>query len=253
MDWKEAAVVGLIGGMAGGIAALIGHLVAKTGKVNSKSQSATMYICMALVFSLANAFGVTKIVKHVIFPSTARADQSLARMAPLLKNPRFQLETKKMSNDEVRTYTQNITHLGLKRMSDQDLMDWNRIRLDLANLDSKLCASLWTGFKGDLYSIMAKLPPAEQQRFEEISVSAALLELEGRNAFEKNQSVLVAGLREIGTNLSPGAALKYKSALSSGVNANADDACFAIKSIMTGIPKMPENIRLIFLRNIAAI
>lgn len=161
-----------------------------------------------------------------------------------------------MSRAEAQAFTQEKARLGLRRLSFEELKAWNDLRLKLAMISPALCAGLWTG-KGlaneTVQKAVAELPETEGHKWIELSLKAAILEIENQSAPEVDMEAMQTTIQKISEGLSREDRQRFSAVLISGVNANDDDACWAMQKLLETAQSIPDPEQEPYLRALATL
>lgn len=168
------------------------------------------------------------------------------------------VQTIGMSQAEAKTFGQRISKLGLKRLSSSELVDWNRLRIKLAEADHLLCAGLLTGINlnGDqVLNALSKIDTLDAERWLNLSMTAARLEILQKPYTKPAAGAVERGLASIRSTLSPDDRAKFDTVLNDGVEAQENQACWAMMTVMKRLETLPDSDsdREEFLRALAAL
>lgn len=168
------------------------------------------------------------------------------------------VQTIGMSQAEAKTFGQRISKLGLKRLSSSELVDWNRLRIKLAEADHLLCAGLLTGINlnGDqVLNALSKIDTFDAERWLNLSVTGARLEILQKPYTKPAAGAVERGLASIRSTLSSDDRAKFDTVLNDGVEAQENQACWAMMTVMKRLETLPDSDsdREEFLRALAAL
>src|SRR5258708_3118709 len=174
MDWNQVLWATLGGASGGGLGALLSRLVV------NKSLKQVLFVLPMLMLA---QFVPRLMAQHPLLPTNkveraARLSEETLRRSPALA----QLVQGK-SAAEASALTQEKSHAGLKRLSPEDLVLWNRLRLTIAERSPVLCAGFWTG-RGSSGQLIAdtlnRMEQSDVDGFIGVSMRATLAEVENK-------------------------------------------------------------------------
>lgn len=161
-----------------------------------------------------------------------------------------------MSRAEAHAFTEEKAKQGLRRLSPSDLRTWNDLRLKMAMNSPVLCAGLWTG-RGLTAKVVQQavsdLPEADGRQWIKTSLLAAILEIEQKASPEVDMEAMQTSIQQISDGLGREDKQRFSAVLISGVNANDEDACWAMKKLLEAVEQMPEAQQEPYLRALATI
>ncbi len=185
-----------------------------------------------------------------------------AEWGPLTADPRLYEYAGRMGvTDEwqARAMGEQLTRLGLKRLSAQELDDWHRLRGRLAAESAEVCAGLWTGVytPQSIYGTLARFTDDEVRTWARVTARAALLELEGANQDAANlgasPEALRATLEYVQANAAPAEGELLTQAFALGVALPGDQACHVMNVVLRVLNNAPQPQREQYIRSLAAL
>ncbi|MCP4912293.1 MAG: hypothetical protein GY909_04175 [Oligoflexia bacterium] len=234
----NAIVGGIIGGLIGG---LVGFLFSKFYKGDEKKKKSIQTVIIVIsIVGLSNSNILKEPIMNLLFPSHAVSQKLEKKLFANLESSPHLDAIKKMNAGEVQLYVAR----GMKRLSSEDKIIWNKIRISLAGHDPNLCAGFWTGSITSLMLIDAfmKLQDEEMNEFSRISARALHLEMEKGLFTNVHANAYLGALKEIATKMSQDEMIKLDSVLTAGVGAKNEDACWAMMKIMKHIDQNPKDL-----------
>jgi hypothetical protein len=157
---------------------------------------------------------------------------------------------------EVSALAREKSHAGLKRLSLEDLMVWNRVRLASAERNPVLCAGYWTGtgMSGQLLNdTLNQMEQSDVDDFMAVAMRATVAEVENKAFEPPRPSTFVAALARIKEGLPGGDGARLDRVVGQGTNAAPEEGCWAVKVLMRDSGRLapPEQER--FLRLMASL
>jgi hypothetical protein len=181
-------------------------------------------------------------------------------MSPLLNDPRFEQELQRRagpgaSQDRAREIGAELTQRGILRLTPEDLGEFTRLRLALAQRNEAVCATLWTGH-GDNSQVavaLSQLDDNDLHQWLRLSTRAAVLELNGRAPVIPDQSALADGLHAITAAVQGEERTTLDTAIAAGTAAPPATGCAAIRIILREAQRLEPGLRDRFLRALSAV
>ena len=251
MDYFAILIAAIGGALGGGLGVLIGS--------KFKNKNVKMIATVVPVVVLAQIFpSIAKSLnlKDLIFPPSrfellVRKGTEKYRDVPTLNKA-----LKGMNDSEANAFMQQKTKLGLKRLAFDDLKTWNSIRTKMAQANSTMCASFWTG-KGITVDLvqqtMVDLGEKDAMDFIRTSMKAAILELDQSSYEAPPPETLQNTIKGVSASLKKEEAERFGAVLIAGLNANNDDACWAMMIMLKSSESLKDPEREHFLRALAAL
>jgi hypothetical protein len=250
MDYFAIICAAVGGGIGGGLGALIAKNV-KNKTVRVIATVVPVVLFAQLTPTIATSLGIRERINpksNIEIAAQKHADM-------LKKSPKFVDAIKAMSASEAQNFSQEKAKLGLRRLSTEDLENWNRIRLVIAVENAPLCAGFWTGKMSSeiIQNGLSRLPAEDIDVWMRLSMTAAKLEIEAQPVTEPDPAELQNGIKKISTALSPRDLEKWNRISAEGAAAADADACWAMMTILRGAKEMSAPQRAKFLKALAAI
>lgn len=189
-----------------------------------------------------------------IFQSEMQGFQSHPRLKAMMADVAAQTTTNAEARTRGQELGQELVRKGIPRLTPEDLDEWNRIRLLLAQSSEAMCAALWSGRldQGLLISALSSLPQRDSRAWFRLSSRAAILELESSSPIPADSTAVLEGLEVIVRTLAPSDREHFLETLDKGVDAPPGDGCAAARTLMTGARQLPPAQRARFLRALAS-
>jgi hypothetical protein len=188
-------------------------------------------------------------------------DQEQARLEAVMAPLGERFEAHPRGRELVRRHGPNglqkvlleLTSLGFRRLSDDDLVRWNQVRIRLAEASPTVCAGMWNGGVRDRDVVrgLLRLSDADLRLWFELTQRAVLAELDATTAAPDYAHVLVRGLRRIGSRLPAGRRQRFFATL--GEPLGAEEACETTLLVLRGVDDLEPDIRIRFLRSLAGV
>jgi hypothetical protein len=247
MNWNSvmwAAIGGGIGGLIGG---LLGKLV--------ENKNVKVALLVAPVVLLGKL--VPDAMKsHPLFPQTNMQHATAIGEEMIKQSPALEQFLKSKPPDQASAAMQEMAHAGLRRLSAEELVSWNQVRLHLAEKSPQLCATFWTGrglTQQVLTGALNQLPPAESDTFLRTSMRAAALEVEQMPFVKPPADVFMQTLPKLKKLHTPADVERLDKVLAAGVNAPDEDGCWALQLLMKDSAQLVPADQEMFLRFIASL
>lgn len=176
-----------------------------------------------------------------------------SRMLALTHVPSVRSQLKNMTLGEQKEFLQKITGAGVKRLEARDLNTWNEIRTKLAESDDEFCTGLYTGKLAEeiLWRAFDQLSEEDILTWTRIMIESGRREWEKVDFKTPDVTSLQKGLEQIAKDLPKEESERLVTILALG-NSNSDEsACWAMKKILTGTSRLPDNLKEDFLRSLA--
>jgi len=216
-------------------------------------------------FCRGEPFGLSLFPQPKLFPSASSGFEEVfqSEIQDFQSHPRFKAmladvaaETRTSAEARIRGQElgQELVRKGIPRLPPQDLDEWNRIRLLLAQDSEATCAALWSGSldQGRLISALSSLPERDSRAWFRLSSRAGILELESVQPISADSAAVLEGLEAIVRTLAPSDREHFLEILGQGVDAAPPDGCAAVRTLMTGAQRLPPAQRGGFLRALAS-
>ena len=247
MDWNRVLWAALGGGVGGGLGGAIAM------QVTSKAMKRA-FVVLPMVFLARVAPEL--MVQHPLLPAS-KVERALRRAEPALQeSPALARLLQGKSPAEASALTQEQSHAGLKRLSPEDLLLWNRLRLAIAERNPALCARFWSGGgppPNALLDTLNQMDQAEVDGFIGVSLRATVAEVENRPFEAPRPAAFRTAMPKIKEGLAAAEVHRLDRVLGQGVSAPADDACWAVKVFMRDSSRLTATERDGFLRFIASL
>lgn len=251
----EIIAAAIVGGIAGGVSGSLQRIVPAH---DEKKKKRVFLIGFFSLFAILQAISLTPAVKSRIMTSIDKdyviKEKIKERLYRIVELPavKEKLETFD-SSGEAEAYAQGLVHQGLKRLTYEELVSWNDLRMKLALRSPAMCAGLWSGqiTENLVLSSLSQLNETDLNRWVTISNMAAIDEVQEIAYPEVSQEDFKLGLQAISLRLTNVDQEKLKAVLVQGLKAKPDDACFAMKTILKN-ETLPESVRENFLRFLAS-
>ncbi|MCC6138115.1 MAG: hypothetical protein IT287_05755 [Bdellovibrionaceae bacterium] len=190
------------------------------------------------------------------FPRTP-VDIAIKKHAKTLADdPDYKEATKDISAMELQAFTQEKTRAGLKRLSDNDLIMWNSLRLKLAEADKEMCTGLWTG-QGLSTSLVLdtlnKMDVESVDKWFAISMRAAIHEIKQTEFLEPDQTILAGGFKYTLEKLQGEDEQRFEKVMNAVVSAEKEEACWGLKVLLKETQTMPAELQVPFIRILSSI
>lgn len=219
---------------------------------------ATIAVALGLLIVSGAAFYV---VRHTsLFASSPFAPLGLsaeeearfeAAVAPTIER----LERHPRARSVLRNGTAGLElgALGFRRLSDEDLVRWNRLRIRLAEASPVVCAGMWNGgaTDRDVATALLRLSDADLRGWFELNERAVVAELDAASPAPDYRHVLARGLRRIASRLP--SARRQAFFASFGRQLSSDEACETTLIMLRGVDHLEPDIRIRFLRSLAGL
>jgi hypothetical protein len=240
-------------GVGGGFGAVIGYFIGK--RFSNKTARTIAIIVPAVLFGqIANILSENQNVRDLISPPS-RIDKISRTTAKILAdNQLFKSSVSRMTREQRRSYTQQLSGKGIKRLSFSELKTWNELRAKMAKNSASLCSGFWTsGIQAqELFANLEKLSDQEIQTFLTISMTAAVSELEQKPFTPPPDSALSDGMNAIAAKLSPKEIDRMDETCKMGIRADKSDACWIMLKLMEGVELLPQQQQEEFLKSLAS-
>ena len=158
--------------------------------------------------------------------------------------------------DQVSAAIQAKTHAGLKRLSYEDLVVWNEVRLQLAAKSPQLCAGFWTGnglTPQLLTGTLEQLPQDQSDAFFRTTMRAAVAEVEDRPFNAPPADAFGKILPKLKQLHGPADNERLDKVLAGGVKVPDGEACWAMQLLMKDAAQLQRADRETFLRFVASL
>ncbi|HXH74536.1 MAG TPA: hypothetical protein VNJ08_06200 [Bacteriovoracaceae bacterium] len=182
-------------------------------------------------------------------------EKVLSKMAVLMEIPKVkEYMATNPTGAEARNYTQKLVHSGLKRLSYEQLVQWNNTRKLMVASSPAVCAGLWNGqmTDKDLLSAMGSLSEAELDAWVAISLKSAELEVSQAPFVPSTTDDLAAGVEYLGKSRNADEMKRLAIVMAQGAKASSSDSCFAMTFILSS-EELPVGMREKFLRYLASL
>lgn len=235
--------------IGGGLGGLLGVYVAAR-ITQAQWRAAAIGAC---VITLAL---VTPLVMRSIFSRPATVPPLVKGGAKLQAHPGFRKAVAGMSTDQVQKFTQKHALQGLKRLPFHQLKRWNSLRLKMVTISPALCAGFWTGrgMTGALVqTALTKMAPAEVEEWFELSIDAALLDIDQVAFPPVSAEAMQNGIASIARKMRKSETQRIQLTMLAADKAKDADACWVMKAFLSGAESLPLNQQEQFIRALASI
>ncbi|MBL6991488.1 MAG: hypothetical protein ISR65_17015 [Bacteriovoracaceae bacterium] len=246
MDYYFVIVSAIAGGISGAIVSFFGF----------KKISTT--VLGVVLFSTIIGIGKTPAVKTTIMSyfdeHYAIKQEIMEKMSAFRDIPEVAKKLKSFKNvKDAQLYSRVLVHKGIKRLSFDELMVWNETRLEMAKLSKQVCVGLWNGNLTDevLLNSMAKLDKLYFNNWVEFSIKAAKLEVKAAAYLHTTRDDFNQGVVAIANLYGELAKTKIGAAFAAGPQISDDDACWAMKTLLSGATKIDKKVSEKFLRQMS--
>jgi len=187
-----------------------------------------------------------------------RSEMKSFQSHPALKKQLKEIASQGLSSVEVnsrsRRLGQDLVRRGIPRLSSQDLDEWNRIRIMMAERSDAMCAGLWSGTltPDGVDSGLSTLGEPDLRAWLQVSSRAGILELEFASPVPVDPDALEEGLRAIALALPESERIRLAEVIQQGTAAKAVDACYATRVLLPGAQRLEPRLRERFLRALAS-
>lgn len=232
----------------------LGFLISRKFK-GKKAKSIALVIPVLLFSRISKELAKNQSIRdQILQPSRIELfSRESARL--LINNKNFRKEVSGMSQQEVRVFSQQQTRKGLKRLSFNDLIKWNDLRIRLAKVNKNVCAYFWTSkiSPQEITNTLEKLSDAELKSWLKVSMTALVLELDQSSFTPPPENALEIGIQQIASTMKEDEVVRMKSALQAGVSASKDDACWTMMKILNGAKNFTKKDKEDFLRSLSSL
>ena len=224
----------IFGGIIGFFAWLIGIGIAKVFvKDKKRAKKVGQFIFIILLSSgitIINNPNIKQKLAVLINPDLAIMAEEEDKLINLISDPKLQEEARNLSNLD----RQKFVMRGLGKLSDEELIGWNSVRINMANYSPDLCSGLWMGDMSgvDLVDILKNLSEADKLGWLKISASALEYELTDKPPFEFKQEMVQPSISHLVSTFSDEEKSRAQLVFSQGQSADKTDACWMIKQMM---------------------
>lgn len=189
-----------------------------------------------------------------IFQSEMQDFQSHPGLKALMTEVAAQTRTSAEARAKGQELGQELVRKGISRLPPQDLDEWNRIRLLLAQGSDAVCAALWSGRLDQdlLVPALSSLPEPDSRAWFRFSSRAGILELESVSPIPADSTAVIEGLDVIAQTLAPPDRQHFLQTLDKGVDVPPADGCAAVRTLMIGAQQLQPALRARFLRALAS-
>jgi hypothetical protein len=274
MEWQILLIDALVGGLAGGLGALL------TRKLPANQKLGRSIISVALVIGgitaanrliaprLRAARDNSDVVKvgRQAFGSEQAARLYAASLTPILRDPKFRerltaarkvplgtaAQEADPSVDGVAVgMTTQLVAKGMARLTDVDQETFAALKVALAATSTELCAAFWTGQirAEEMSAAMRQLSEEQKAAWIRISMEALTRELHATApATAPAPEVNEAALKTLQEALSPDEKATFERATQAGASVSPADACAAFRLIMSRGKTLPPAVRATLVR-----
>jgi hypothetical protein len=247
MDWNQVLWAALGGGLGGGLGALASSLV------TNKSLKGVLVILPML---MVGQFVPRLMAQHPLLPTSKVERAARLSEEALRRSPAFAQLLQGKSAAEASALIQQKSHAGLKRLSPEDLLLWNRLRLAMAERSPVLCAGFWTGrgVSGQLIAdTLNRMEQSDVDGFIGVSTRATVAEVETKPFEPPQPTTFAAALPKIKEGLPVADAERLDQVLAHGMSAAPEDGCWAVKVLMRDSSRLGAPDKERFLRFMASL
>lgn len=255
MDWYSLGIAAFACAIAGGV------IIFLLGKLKNGSKIKAYFLAVLiglLTFSGVNYVGTLSDVKDAVlayFDVNYYFKQTLKmRLGKVLEIPEVKEKISRMhSFEEIRDYATSVVRLGMRHLSNEDLLTWNRLRNEMSEASAELCSTFWNGNNNNqvFLDTMAKLHGQSIDDWVELCYKAARLEVTEGAYTPTTSAEFMKGLKKIASGLSQEEQIKMELVLTLGKDATPEDGCWLMKKLIKGADQLEGELKFKFIRQLA--
>ncbi len=258
IDWTQALVAGIAGGLIAGVFAL-GRLLYASLKPRFGRLVATFISTVAIAsIGAAAAFsplGTTTADYLAEQQARARIARAMSEhMQPLLESPAFQRRVEGLSQTEANALAFRLSSEGLLRLSDEQLIARaHLLREALAIADEDTCAAQLLGPTPEqAQQLLANLSDESLREWSKMSAAASAASLRDAPRRAPSQAEIQEALRRILVSLPEDDAQRLANSLGKPTALDSVDACWTARMIYTSLAKLSTEEQALIARVLAA-
>jgi hypothetical protein len=245
IDWTQAFVAGIAGGLIGGVAA-VGRLVyrrlrPRVGRLVAALVSvvAVAAIGGAAAYSPLGTMAADYFAKQRERARIARAMSE--NMAPLIESPDFQRRVEGLSQTEANALAFRLSSEGLLRLPDEQLIARAHLLSEAVSVaDGETCAAQLLGPTPEqAQRLLANLSDPSLREWAQISADASVASLRDTPRRVPSQTEIQEAFRRIIATLPEGEAKRLASALGNPTALGPADACWTARTIFRSFASLP--------------
>jgi len=273
MEWEILLIDALIGGIAGGLGALL------TRKLAAQHRFGRSVVSVALVvggITVANQLIAPRIragrdqrdiakVGQQLFGSEQAAKLYAASLAPILRDPKFReriatarklpLGTTPVAgaspDGTTMDATAQLVGAGMARLTDADQETFADLKVALGSHSPELCAAFWTGRlrMDELSTALHQLSEEQKAAWIRISMEALTREIHATApAVAPTPEVNEAALKTLQDGLTPDQKETFSRTIQAGQDVSSADACAAFRMVLQRGKALPPAVRATLVR-----
>jgi hypothetical protein len=269
MEWEILLIDVVVGGVAGGLGALL------TRKRPPSKKSTTNIIVAALAIGgitvanqaimprvrAARAHGEIARVGQQLFGSEQAADLYAASLAPMLSEPKFRERMAAINktpagastsvDGAAMTATARLVSAGMARLTDAEQETFADLKAAMATHSVELCAGFWTGRlrMEDMSAALHLLTEEQKAAWIRISMEALKREVHATApAAVPSENANTDALKALQTGLTPDEKVVFERTLQAGQSATSKDACASFQMVLVRGKAQPAAVRATLVR-----
>jgi len=258
IDWTQALVAGIAGGLIAGVFALwrllYGSLAPRVGRLLAALLS-TLAIAAIGAAGAYSPLGTTAVDYVANQRERGRIARAMSeRMMPLLESPDFQRRVEGMSQTEANALASRLSSEGLLRLSDEQLIVQAHLLSEAISLaDEETCAAQLLGPTPEqAQQLLAKLSDASLREWSEISAEAFGASLRDAPRRPPSQAEIQEAFRRILASLPEAETKRLAAALGNPTTLDSADACWSVRVIYQSFVSLPTGQQALVARVLAA-
>jgi hypothetical protein len=239
--------------IGGGLGALIGTQIAKRIS-NKNTRVIAIVIPVVVLGQMAGYLSDSSFVRDRIDPPSQFQRLSRESFSSVVDSEAFKTAINGKTPEEVRAFARQQGQLGIKRLSHAELMEWNRLRVLVAEKSESVCAGFWTGqMPGqELVDALNTIPESDCRSWVDVVATAALAAINDEPFQEPPSTAFQAGVQEIAAKLSPADKARLDRALANDQAPTNDEACWTALTLLRGANELESHQQEQFLRALAS-
>ena len=274
MEWQILLVDALVGGLAGGLGALLTRKLAATQKVGRSIISVALVVggitaantMIAPRLRAGRDSGEIVKVGRQVFGSEQAAKLYAASLTPILRDPKFRERLKTARKVPLGTAppdadpsvdgaalgtTAQLVGKGMARLTDPDKETFAELKVALGSHSPQLCAAFWTGQlrMEELSAAMRQLSEEQKATWIRISMDALTREIHTTGpATAPTPEMNEAALKTLQGALSPDEKAVFERAIQAGPSVSSADACAAFRMVVSRGKTLAPGVRATLVR-----